>query len=287
MCIIGEIQRNTKICFHDNSHVRYELVSSQEGKPYNWLFLPGGPGANSSYFHSLINILKLPGNTWFIDFPGSGDNVENISANYDFDQWLDIFLPAITRFKNPVIVGHSFGGMFPLLFPELEKHLKGFIILNSTPSLWLEEAVLYAKQFDLPDITEEMTAFTLDPTQTTFKIALDACMPYYFPKTTLDIGRALLSCVPFQFRPAVWWQRKAIELNFSAKWIPQKVPTLIVGGKYDCICPFSLFQRDERFNRSNIQLFYLEDGGHLGWIDNPHAISHEVMQFVNTRLIQK
>jgi pimeloyl-ACP methyl ester carboxylesterase len=268
--------------FYDKSRVRYALISSHEGKPYNWLFLPGGPGANSSYFHSLRSILKLPGNIWFIDFPGSGDNVDEVSSNYNFDNWLDIFLSVITRFENPIIVGHSFGGMFPLLFPDLEKYLKGFIILNSSPSLWLEEAVLYAKKFNLPDLTKEMNAFTQNPSQATFKMALDACMPYYFPKMTLDKGRALLSSIPFQFQPAVWWQRKAIELNFSAKWIPEKVPTLIIGGKYDCICPFSLFQKDKRFNRSNIHLFYLEDGGHLGWIENPNAIKNEFMRFVTT-----
>lgn len=274
-----------KNCFYDKSQVRYELVASHEGKPYNWLFLSGGPGANSSYFHSLTDILKLPGNTWFIDFPGSGDNVEEIPSHYNFDNWFDIFLPSITRFANPIIVGHSFGGMFPLLFPELEKYLKGFVILHSSPSLWLEEAVSYAKQFDLPDLTEEMNAFIQNPTQTTFKVALDACMPYYFPKTSLDKGRALLSSVAFQYHPALWWQRKVIELNFSAKWIPEKVPTLIIGGKYDCICPFHLFQNDTRFNRPNIQLFYVENGGHLGWIDNPTAVKNEFMHFVKNHLI--
>lgn len=257
--------------FFDENHVRYELAASNEGKPYNWLFLPGGPGADSRFYKGLIERLKLPGNVWLIDLPGSGDNTNNISDDYNYDKWIDIFVPTIKKFKNPILVGHSFGGMFPLLFPELEKYLKGFVILHSTPSLWLEEAVKYSKQFDLPDLSKEMQEFTLNPNQSTFDAALKACMPYYFPKKSLKKAKELFSDIPFHFRPAVWWQKKVIEMNFSAKWIPQNVPTLIVGGKYDCMCPFLLFTKDKRFQRTNIKLIYLEDAGHIGWVENPEA----------------
>lgn len=46
-----------------------------------------------------------------------------------------------------------------MLYPELEGILQGCVILNSAPVLWLEEAVAYSKQFDLPDLTEDMQIF--------------------------------------------------------------------------------------------------------------------------------
>lgn len=251
----------------DINHIRYQLIASNEGKPYNWIFLPGGPGADSCYFQSLINFLNLPGNTWFIDFPGSG---RNIHPGYNFDRWFDIFLPALKKFENVILVGHSFSGMFPLLFPELENILKGYVILHSAPSLWLEEAAIYSKRFNLPDFSSEMQDFTLNPNEKTFRVALDACMPYYFPPHTLEEGRHFVSQIPFQYLPTVWWQRKAVEINFSAKWVPEQVPTLIVGGTYDCMCPFTLFQRDKRFSRPNITMFNIENGGHFGWLESPN-----------------
>lgn len=273
----------TKRYLYDANQVRYELYQMNEGKPYNWLFFPGGPGADSSYLCSLVDQLKLPGNVWLIDLPGNGDNV-NGTHSEDFDKWVDIFPEIIQQFKNPVLVGHSFGGMFPLLFPEMERHLKGFVILNASPVLWLEEAVIYSKQFDLPDLAKEMQEFTLNPNQDTFNAALDACMPYYFPKKTLEKGRELLAQVPCRWQPAVWWQRKAIEINFSARWIPELVPTLIVGSKYDCICPFSLFERDKRFERPNIELFFIKDAGHMGWVENPTAV-RQAFKRITARLI--
>ena len=257
--------------FYDSNHVRYELYKTNGAENYNWLFIPGGPGFDSSYFHSLLDILDLPGNVWLIDLPGNGSNIEEgISKN--FDEWFEIFPSIIQKFENPILVGHSFGGMFPLLFPELENKLKGFVILNSAPSLWLEAAVEYSRQFDLPDLSEEVADFTQNPSQQTFEVVLDACMPYYFPEATLEQGRELLLQVPIQYLPAVWWLRKAIELNFSAKWIPQAVPTLIVGSKFDCICPFSLFEKDKRFERDNIKLVYVENAGHFPWVEQPQDI---------------
>src|SRR5689334_19027115 len=159
--------------FFDVNHVRYQLVSSREGKPYNWIFLPGGPGADSCYFHSLISHLTLPGNTWFIDLPGSGENIQTNPLGYNFDLWFEIFLPALKKFENVILIGHSFGGMFPLLFPELENILKGYVILNSAPRLWLEEAVTYSQRFKLPDLSSEIQDFTSNPNDQTFKVALN------------------------------------------------------------------------------------------------------------------
>ena len=228
---------------------------------------------------SLIDLLELPGNVWLVDLPGNGDNTQNIPAEFDFDTWFPTFQSVIPKFKNPILVGHSFGGMFPLCFPELENELKGFVILNSAPCLPMEEAVAYAKNYDVPDLTKEMEAFVLNPNNDTFRDALNACLPYYFPKQTLELGKALLANVPFQFMPAVWWQRKAVEMQFSAKWIPENIPTLILSGTYDCIVPHYLFERDLRFQRKNIEMKNIEEGGHMPWIENPEVVKAAFEKF--------
>lgn len=269
----------------DADQVRYELYQTNAGKNCNWLFFPGGPGADSSYLRSLVDELKLPGNVWLIDLPGNGSNASD-SYSDNFDSWFELFPRIVKQFDNPIVVGHSFGGMLPLLYPDLETILAGCIILNSAPVLWQEEAVSYSKHFDLPDLTNDMHAFIQTPNQETFDAALNACMPYYFPKETLERGRKLLSQMPFSYRAAVWGQIKALEGKLLAQWIPQQVPTLIIGSKYDCICPFSLFTKDERFHRKNIRLLFIEDAGHCPWVENPTAVRkafEELLQLICTK----
>lgn len=259
--------------FYDKDHVRFELYQTNGGDNLNWLFFPGGPGGDSSYLRGLVDELELPGNVWLIDLPGNGSNtIESDPDTDNFDFWFDLFPDIVKRFENPIVVGHSCGGMFPLLYEELEGVLKGCVILNSSPVLWQEEAVAYSKQFNLPDLSNDMQAFVANPSQETFNAALNACIPYYFPKETLEKGRELIAQVPFKYRPAVWGQIKALEGKLRSTWIPQQVPTLIVGAKYDCICPFSLFKNDQRFHRKNIELLFIENAGHFPWIENPKAL---------------
>lgn len=263
--------------FYDEDRVRYELVQTNGRKSYNWLFLPGGPGMDSSYFHNLIDLLDLPGNVWLIDLPGSGTNAK---GEDDFNRWFEIFPRVIQRFSNPVLVGHSFGGEFSLLFPELEQKLKGFVILHSSPSLWAEAAVDYAKQFNYPSFDDEIGAFAANPSVETFRAALNVCMPYYFPPEGMEAGKKFFADTSIHYQACLWWLQKATEMQFSATWIPEKVPTLIIGGKYDCMCPYTLFQNDPRFDRDNMTHLLIKNGGHFSWLDNPKAIQKAFAKFV-------
>jgi len=268
--------------FYDENHIRYTLAGSGFGHPFNWLFIPGGPGGDSSYLLSIIELLDLPGNTWLIDLPGNGSNT--VQDNYDYEEWFNLFIPMISKFENPIIVGHSFGGMFPLLFPQLEKLLQGFVILNAAPKAWLEEAARCAKLYNLPDLSLEMKTFYENPNEENFKIALEACIPYYFPAENLERGKKFLEKVSIQFRPSAWWSKKA-GTQFNAVWIPQNVPTLILGGSHDSIAPFSIFEKDVRFSRNNIVMKKINQSGHFSWVDQPTLFKTTVMDFLKQNVI--
>lgn len=262
--------------FFDENHVRYTLVSTRGVKNLNWLFIPGGPGGDSSYFYELAVSLGLSGNTWLLDFPGNGSN--HLDGN-DFEQWYDIFIPTLRKFENPIVVGHSFGGMFPLLFEELENVLSGFVILNSSPGDFQSAAAKVAKLRNLPSFGEEMTALALNPSQETFDIALAACAPYYFPEHSLEQGRLLLNKIAFNYKAPIWWLSKFVEEPFNAKWVPKKVKTLNIGGEFDAMCPFTVFQEDDRFARQNIIHALIKDAGHFPWIEKPQHVHELFKQF--------
>ncbi len=259
----------------DEHHIRYQLaVQNPQGeKALNWLFIPGGPGSDSSSLLDLAQMLELPGNAWLIDFPGNGSNTEGISDDYDYNEWFDLMIPMVKRFENPVIVGVSFGGIISLLTPELENHLIGFVALNSAPKLWLEAAAKCAEKYNLPSLDPQMQTFIQHPSQETFDATLDVCIPYWFyKKESLEKRAKWCHSIPFSFRPAMWGLDKLISSNYSATWIPEKVPTLILGSEFDWMTPFELFQNDPRFIRDNIEFCEVKEAGHCCWIDNPSEV---------------
>jgi pimeloyl-ACP methyl ester carboxylesterase len=270
------------LMFWDQHSVRFQLLRSNtynRGVAYNWLFVPGGPGADCLYLRDLAELLQLPGNVWLLDFPGNGSNSEGFE-NYAYDGWYELFIPTISQFQNPIYVGHSFGGMLPLLYPQLENILKGLVLVSATPSLWFEASARMAEQRQLPLITGAMEVFVNDPTPETFKTALLACLPYYFPKQSLARGKAALENIPFNYHAACWGQQSLVARQYNAKWIPQTVPTLILGGSEDCITPFLLFENDPRFIRDNILMHKIMHAGHMPWIESPSEVKKLFQEFM-------
>lgn len=261
-------------CVYNEHWVRYQLVKSlASSTTCNWLFLPGGAGADSCYYLSLIEELEVPGQYWLLDLPANGSNLPPaVCFDYNFDLWESYFVSAIQRFENPILVGHSFGGMFPLLFPELENILQGLVILNSAPRLWLTEAENHAKANQIHMTTEAGARFRVKPSPETFREALLANAHCHFPGSSLERGKKMFEQLPFNYLAMLWWGKKAQEINFDAKWIPQKVPTLIMGGVRDFIIPCSLFEADRRFQRANIKIKSVPDAGHFLWLEQPTMV---------------
>ena len=270
----------------DENNVRYQLISTQGNcsKSFNWLFFPGGPGIDSSYFSTLTNHLTLPGNVWYIDFPNNGSNVIKEKDIQNFDAWLEMFMPIIAKFKNPIYVGHSFSAMLPLLYPELEEKLSGLVLLSSAPCLWFEASAQRAKQKGLPDVSGVLTEYMQNPNQETFWKANEAFAHYYFTPKFFQEGWALLEKTPVNPYGPFWWMPKVQTLNYSAKWIPQKVPTLIIGGAEDAVTPFSLFQHDERFHRSNIALHEISNVAHFPWMGALEEVKNLFSVFIRNVL---
>jgi len=78
----------------------------------------------------------------------------------------------------------------------------------------------------------------------------------------------------------IWWMKKLMNLKDIARWIPEKVPTLIMGGTDDCINPISLFLNDSRFQKSNIRIAVIKDAGHFPWFENKELIKELIEQFI-------
>lgn len=269
--------------FYDSQHTRYRLVKTNSGHNFNWLFFPGGPGADSSYLLTLAEALDIPGNLWLIDLPANGNNLsDTVTAEYDFNNWFSCFVDAVARFENVILVGHSFGGMLPLLLPEIPSLLTGFVMLNAASKEWLGAAEQVAQELNLPSLAVPLQEFVSNPSQASFHKALIAHVPYYFTAPYREDGSKLLEKIDFNYHATTWFLKYVSQNGFDAKWIPANIPTLVIGGAEDAITPFIIIKQDSRFQRENINIHEIANAGHFPWLERMKDVKQLFANFVQT-----
>ena len=279
----------------DNNLTRYQLVKSIPGKiAYNWLFFPGGPGIDSEYLLPLIDKLDIEGNCWLIDFLNNGNNVSNENKSDPkkiCESWDSCFLSVVNKFENPIVVGHSFSGFYPLFFPALEKILKGFVILNSAPipprplDIDTKHFEQHARENKLPFRDETISNFLSKPSISTIKEVYLSMVPYAFSAEYIAQGIKAVENFIANVDTSYWWLTEGSKKYTTIKWIPEKVPTLLLGGTHDFITPLSLFEQDLRFHRDNIEIMSIPNAGHFSWIEQGALINDAICSFKKRKLI--
>lgn len=268
--------------FFDENFTRYHLVQWQHKKEtLNWLFLPGGPGVDSECMLELTKHLDVPGNCWLVDLPFNGTNQPyEFTSNEVYKRWPNYLLAAVKNFQTPILVGHSFGGFFPLFVPELETLLKGLVILNSVPTIDSHLFEQYRITKGLPPLDSYRSDFVSNPNIDTMKALYRAEAPYFFaPEDQAKGIEAIIDKLEYCLPTEHWFYTEGAAEFKAIKWVPQTVPTLIMGGENDYITPLEIFLEDKRFKRDNIQFCNIPNAGHFPWFEEPLFMSARFSSF--------
>lgn len=250
------------------SNARLQFVRSTNENRH-FLFLPGGPGLGSESLIPLINILSLPGTIWRLDLPGDGSNTTD--NNYAaFSHWQAALIEAVSAFEHVILVAHSSGGMFALSTPEIESQIDGLILLSSAPDAsWQKAFDKTLSDFPLPEL--EILVKLYPPGNELLKKLTIASAPYFLTEKSMLEGIKMLQSMPYNYE-AFQWSAEHFDQTYRAKWIPQKIPTLILGGDKDLITPQTLFKESKLFQRDNIKIETIKNAGHFPWLDDPKAV---------------
>ncbi|MCX7120259.1 MAG: alpha/beta hydrolase [Gammaproteobacteria bacterium] len=274
----------TNQLIYTSSKARLAFVQKNGDENYRWLFLPGGPGLGSETLKALVALLDLPGEMWLLDLPGDGSN---IGDDKSFLNWQQGLIEATTQFENTILVAHSTGGMFALSTPEIEKNLIGLVLMNCAPNADFQKSFLaFATENPLPDSEKLQAQYDNNPSDDLLKALTIAHAPYCATKHYIEKIKNLFGQLPFNCK-AHLLSEKIFDSSYEAKWIPEKIPTLIFAGDQDYITPLKLFSDAALFHRDNISICEIKNAAHFPWIDNPEAVKLLFQQYLKKLGVNK
>lgn len=261
------------------SKARLNCVRTNGNKPYNWLFLPGGPGLGSESLKDLTAMLHLPGSMWHLDFPGDGSNIVN-NDDDDFANWQQALIEAVKELQHVIVVAHSTGGMLALSTPLLEKNIRGLILMSSAPSAeWQTLFMEYVNSHPIAEFAALQKKYEACPSNEALKQLTLASAPYFSIANNKEKIMAMLNTLPFNYK-SQRWAEKHFDSSYIAQWIPQAIPTLIFSGDQDHITPLKLFSNAHEFQRSNIVIQEIKNSSHFPWIDNPEEVKLAFLDYI-------
>lgn len=264
-----------------NLKTRLNLIKSNPGQSYNWLFIAGGPGLGSESLANLTNILELPGTIWHLDLPGDGSNVlEN--PEYYFERWTEALVEAVGALDKVIIAGHSMGGMYTLASPKLKEMLHGLVLMDSAPDAsWQQSFIEFSKKKNLPEVDRLQKIYANNKTNENIKNLILASLTYCFTPEGLTKDLSFFEHLPYNFE-ACEWSDKNFDKTYKAAWIPDNIPTLIFAGDQDGITPLTIFQQAKDFKKENIKIYSIQNAGHFPWIENPVQVKKLFEEYVRS-----
>jgi pimeloyl-ACP methyl ester carboxylesterase len=243
---------------------RYREIASNEGN-FNWLFLPGGPGLGSEYLENFCEMLDVKGKKYLVDFPMDGINQ---AGKLSIDAWKAGLIDLCRQFESVILVTHSFSGMFSLSLPELEAHLRGLILMNTTDqNSFFAHITKMQQEHGLPDLLPAINEYHRNPSKEGFRKYWELYKNYCYAEDEMAKGEEMIKLFAFN-NDSYNFAIEEFYMSYQSKWIPNLVSTLTIGGTNDYICPYDIFIMNQKYCRPNIINRVIVGAGHCPWINH-------------------
>ena len=237
------------------------------------LVLLHGYCEHSSVWDPIIEDLSSDFRLLIPDLPGFGKSapLQNFNLNdvsIALKSWLDS-----VQVAEPVMIGHSLGGYVTLAFEELFPEFNNrFGLFHSTATADSEEkkktrtgVADFIARNGGPKFIEGLAPAPFKKENTS--------EPYFHQFKAMALKSSEESIVNYSIAMRDRPDRRAI-LNSSQK------PVLFIAGKYDNVVPHEL-SISQTQGQDHIQLFTLEESGHMGMYEQPDASIRAIRQFMS------
>lgn len=229
------------------------------------------------YMMILASKLSLSGAISIFDLPKTAPQEVADSPDIIVRLWQDDLIEATQNLSNVVLLGHSFGGMFCLGTPGIEKNISGLVICDASPDFTYREE--YAKEWtrigtvEMDSLNE---SFKMRPSEETLRDLFVSWAPFFFLNPNDEANLNLLRTHSYNVHSYKNGQAGFLDY-YKHMFNAFKIPTLLVAGEFDRITPLHLFDRDPEFK--GIEQVIIPNAGHFPWVENLHSFSKALKNF--------
>lgn len=257
---------------------RLQKISEQNvAASSDYLFIPC-PGLSSESLMDLALILdrKIDASLWLLDHPNDGDN---LNPNYNFANWSQSIIEAVTILDKPIVVGHSTSGMMLQCIPELEDIASGMVLIASAPDMgWKDKFNSYMQQHLTTELELAAQVHSAHPSNESLRELLFSAIQFSFEPTSFDAAGKMIGRLLVNYKVAEW-----SDLNFDplykAKFVPKSLATLIINGKLDKIIPSRIYADNREYIRDNILIKQINGASHYPWFEKPDDVVNAFIEF--------
>lgn len=266
----------------DGAELFYQVLGN--GEPC--LVLHGGPGIDHSSLRPWLDPLGEHVQLVFLDQRGNGRSTMRPGETPDFGQLCaDVdALRAALGAERIALLGHSFGGFvaleYTLRYPERVSHL---ILVDSAPSFdYGEEIQANIARKELSEATLAAVSAPPPSSDAVFGAMWRAVLPLYFHRYNASLAEQAFAETVYRAAAAAWGSALFASYNVVARLGAIDVPTLVVVGEDDLICPPSQAMRLQA-GISGAQLASIQGCGHFPFIERPDAFLTTVQRWLAQR----
>jgi len=245
-----------------------ELYYEEFGSGVPCLVMHGGLGLDYTYLRPTLDPLGDIFKLIFCDYRGHGRSGRPPINTITYEQLADDAnaLREGLGYEKIGVIGNSVGGFVALNYAiRHPKHISYLILIDTAPAFdYMDEMMTNVmKKNPTPEIIETLNA-PFDPTVEGFRNQFKILNPLYFhdfnPEIK-DMTNKIIDKMILTPEAADLNDTLILKYNVSSQLTKIEVPTLILGGKDDFICPPSQAQRMHD-GIPNSELFIFEKCGH-------------------------
>lgn len=257
-------------------------VTTGEGLPC--LVMHGGLGIDHTYLHPALDPLGDKLHLVYYDHRGNGRSGRPPKHTMTHAQFAADAekLAQHLGFDKVAVIGHSYGGYialeFALRYPNRLSHL---ILFDTAPVPvfnYFDEILENARQMSATD--EMILSLQSDyATDEEMRKGMETIQPLYFKNFVPEIAKSLFENTILNVDGgATEGELKAY--NMVPRLNEIQIPTLILVGRYDFICPPSQAQILHN-GIANSKLVIFENSGHFAPVEEPEAFFSTVRSWID------